>query len=266
MKKTELLKFIEDEVSQIVKTEKSKPAAKKSEPAKPKELKEEDFDEVMFKKINENKRIRKIIDKIIKENYDFAGEEKSFWDKKYYGDNLEKEENDLIEYEVPEWSLSALINGDYSALSDEEENKLNKFIKQVSSKHGNANFMLGDIENKDNLGFKHKNDIDNLGSDVYVLYIKPSKLNESKEQHKVYHNTFSAACSEVIDFAKEKGYEVDEDDWFNKVSVGSKKPSDGQTNRYSIELKKEGKLQKKMLHFQVYGMKGGKYELNAYIN
>lgn len=266
MKKTELLKFIENEVNQVVKTEKPKPATKKSEPQKPKELKEEDFDEVMFKKIDENKRIRKIIEKIIKENYDFPGEEKSFFDKKYYEDNLEKEENDLIEYEVPEWSLSALINGDYSGLSDEDENKLNNFTKQVSSEYGNANFILGDVEHKDNLGFKYKNDIDNLGGNVYVLYIKPSKLNESKEQHKIYHNTFSEACSEVIAFAKEKGYEVDENDWFNKVSVGSKKPSDGKTNRYSIELEKEGKPQKKMLHFQVYGMKSGKYELNAYIN
>jgi hypothetical protein len=188
MKKTELLKFIEDEVNQIVKSEKSKPAAKKTEPAKPKELKEEDFDEVMFKRVNESKNIRKIISKIMKENYDFAGEEKAFWDKKYYEDDLEKEKNNL------------------------------------------------------------------------------TKLNKSKRQYKIYNNSFSEACSEAIDFAKEKGYEVDEDDWFNKVSVGSKRPSEGNTNRYSIELKKDGKSQKKMLHFQVYGMKSGKYELNAYIN
>lgn len=173
MKKTELLKFIEDEVNQIVKSEKSKPATKKTEPAKPKELKEEDFDEVMFKRVNESKNIRKIISKIMKENYDFVGEE--------------------------------------------EKNNL-------------------------------------------------TKLNKSKGQYKIYNNSFSEVCSEAIDFAKEKGYEVDEDDWFNKVSVGPKKPSEGDTNRYSIELKKDGKSQKKMLHFQVYGMKSGKYELNAYIN
>lgn len=54
MKKSDLLKFIEDEVNQVVKSEKSKPAPKKPAPAKPKELKEEDFDEVMFKKVNES--------------------------------------------------------------------------------------------------------------------------------------------------------------------------------------------------------------------
>lgn len=55
MKKSELLKFIEDEVNQVVKSEKSKPVPKKQAPEKPKELKEEDFDEVMFKKVNESK-------------------------------------------------------------------------------------------------------------------------------------------------------------------------------------------------------------------
>ena len=40
---------------------------------------------------------------------------------------------------------------------------------------------------------------------------------------------------------------------------------EGKTNRFSIELSKDGKVQKKHLHIQVYGMKS-KYELNAYIS
>lgn len=187
MKKSDIFKFIEDEVSQIVKTEKSKPTPKRIVPKKqkPKELKEEDFDEIMFTSVNEGNSIIEIIRKIIKENYDFAAEETSFWDKKYYEDGLKKEK---------------------------------------------------------------------------------SNLTKSKEDYKPYHNSFSSACSEVIDFAKKRGYEVNEEDWFNKVSSGSKKPSEGKTNRYSIELNKESQPQKKMLHFQVYGMENGKYELNAYIN
>jgi hypothetical protein len=47
--------------------------------------------------------------------------------------------------------------------------------------------------------------------------------------------------------------------------MGPKKPSEGKTNSFSIELFKDGKEQKKMLHIQIYGMKN-KYELNAYIN
>ena len=89
-----------------------------------------------------------------------------------YQENQEIE-NDLIEFDVPEWSLSALINGDFSGLNDEDEVKILSFIKKVQNKYGNANFMLGDIENEDDLGFRRSNDIDNLGSNVYRLYIKP---------------------------------------------------------------------------------------------
>lgn len=93
----------------------------------------------------------------------------------------EEIENDLIEYDIPSWAISALINGDNSGLSDEDEVKLNKFTSEVVSANGNANFILGDIEGADNLGFRHSNDIDNLGSDVYRLYIKPNKERIPKE-------------------------------------------------------------------------------------
>jgi len=182
MKKSDLLKFIEDEVNQVVKTEKSKPEPKKPAPAKPKELKEEDFDEVMFKRISESKNIRKIVNGIIKENYPFAGEEARYWDKKYY----------------------------------EDEQKMKSGLK--------------------------------------------------KKEDKIYHDSFSSAVQEAINYAEKKGYKVDEDDWFTQVSVGPKKPSAGKTNRYSVKILKDGKEQKKMLHFQVYRMDSGKYELNVYIN
>jgi hypothetical protein len=46
--------------------------------------------------------------------------------------------------------------------------------------------------------------------------------------------------------------------------MGPRKPSEGKTNSFSIQLSKDGKLQRKQLHIQVYGMKNS-YELNAYI-
>jgi hypothetical protein len=46
--------------------------------------------------------------------------------------------------------------------------------------------------------------------------------------------------------------------------MGPKKPSEGKTNRFSIELSKDGKPSRKLLHIQVYGMRDT-YELNAYI-
>ena len=91
-------------------------------------------------------------------------------------------DSDLVEYDIPEWAVTALINGDYSGLEDNDEQKLNQFVERVVSQFGNANFMLGNIDGEDNLGFRPGNDIDNLGSNVYRLYIKPNdSINESKE-------------------------------------------------------------------------------------
>jgi len=90
-------------------------------------------------------------------------------------------DTDLNEYIVPDWAMSALINGDYSGLSDEDEQKLEMFIKEVITQNGNANFMLGDVDGKDDLGFKHSNDIDNLGSNAYRVYIKPDEDVEMTE-------------------------------------------------------------------------------------
>jgi hypothetical protein len=85
------------------------------------------------------------------------------------------DENDLIEFTVPEWAMSALINGDYSGLSDEDEAKIDEFVNDTVQEFGNANFMDGD----EDLGFCRSNDIDSLGSNCYKLLLKPSKMQES---------------------------------------------------------------------------------------
>lgn len=86
------------------------------------------------------------------------------------------------------------------------------------------------------------------------------------ESYEIYHPQFSSAVQHAMKQAEKRGYEVDEDEWFNKVSSGPKKPSEGKTNKYTIELSKGGKLQKKSLHMQVYNRGGSKpYELNMYI-
>ena len=96
--------------------------------------------------------------------------------------NQYKKENvsDLIDYTIPSWAISSLINGDDSGLNDEEIEKINNFTAKVVANHGNANFMLGDSEGDDNLGFCHFNDIDNLGDNCETLYIRPSKIMENK--------------------------------------------------------------------------------------
>lgn len=109
---------------------------------------------------------------LLKEAY--VDSDGNFQDKKMRDPNL-------IEFDVPEWALSSLINGDDSGLEDEDINKINNFVQGVVNDYGNAHFMMDDIEGEDNLGFKHSNDIDNLGSNVYRLYINPSK--EIKENN-----------------------------------------------------------------------------------
>ena len=82
--------------------------------------------------------------------------------------------------------------------------------------------------------------------------------------YKLYHNTFSGAVQEAIAVAKKKGFDIDEDDWHDKVATGPKKPSKDKTNSYSIKLMKKGKPVRQMLQIQVYNM-GAKYELNCYV-
>lgn len=112
-------------------------------------------------------------------------------------------------------------------------------------------------------------------SKMGLLAIKPGYneevVNEEVQQdlqeapnYKLYHNTFSGAVQEAIAVAKKKGFDVDEDDWSDKVATGPKKPSKDKTNSYSIKLMKKGKPVRQMLQIQVYNM-GAKYELNCYV-
>jgi len=94
---------------------------------------------------------------------------------------LSEGKEELIGYDVPNWAMSSLINGDDSGLEDEDIQKINDFVNSVVKAHGNANFLLGDIEGEDNLGFRPYNDIDNLGADVYRLYIRPDKETSFKD-------------------------------------------------------------------------------------
>ena len=62
-------------------------------------------------------------------------------------------------------------------------------------------------------------------------------------------------------------FEVDAEEWFQKVNMGPKKPSKGKTNSYSLGGYEypSGKPTRKRLHVQIYGMDSGKFELNMYV-
>ena len=76
----------------------------------------------------------------------------------------------------------------------------------------------------------------------------------------VYFETMSEALNEAFESTKFKGYEIiDENHFYEPVSYG-------QTNNITLELIKDGRLQRKCLQIQLYRMDSGKYELNYYIN
>lgn len=94
---------------------------------------------------------------------------------KTFKPKLNEVSDDLLEFTIPSWAMTTLINGDNSGNSDEDDQKIDAFVNNVVAKYGNAHFMANDMEGEDDLGFCHSNDIDNLGSNCYRLYLRPSK-------------------------------------------------------------------------------------------
>ena len=92
-----------------------------------------------------------------------------------------------------------------------------------------------------------------------------TEINE-KSDYQIYHKDFTSAVQHAMKQAEKRGYKVDMDDWWNKVSSGPRKPSAGKTNSYQINLlDKSGKpIRNKRLNMQVYNMDNKGYELNMY--
>ena len=115
---------------------------------------------------------------------------------------------------------------------------------------------------------KHKVRSLNIGKDVILsvrLFVSTNEsIKEAKSDYEVYHKSYTSAIQAAKEYAEKKGYEINDDDSFRQIGMGPKKPSEGKTNKFSIELSKDGKVQRKKLQIQVYGMKNS-YELNAYI-
>lgn len=89
-------------------------------------------------------------------------------------------------------------------------------------------------------------------------------IKESKNNYKIYHKSYTSAIDEVIRDCKSKGFYMNNEEVWNKISSGPKKPSDGVTNRFDFLLYDEnGKPAKQMVHFQITGLSNS-YELNMY--
>jgi hypothetical protein len=94
------------------------------------------------------------------------------------------------------------------------------------------------------------------------------EVNEDKSSsgYEIKHKTYSGAVQHAAEVAKKRGYEVDAEDWDNKIATGPRKPGKGKTNRFIIGLKKGGKDTPRTLHIQVYNADDAFYELNMYID
>jgi hypothetical protein len=132
------------------------------------------------------------------------------------------------------------------------------------------------VYNMDNQKYELNMYIEEVDQDAYVgksvaesimdkiNAVISGNVNE-KTDYEVYHKDYSGAVQTAIKQAEKRGFEVDMDDWHDKVATGPKKPSAGKTNSFSVNLMKDGKPSKKKLQMQVYNMDNQKYELNMYI-
>lgn len=88
---------------------------------------------------------------------------------------------------------------------------------------------------------------------------------EAKGDYEIYHKSYSSAVQAAEEYAIKNKYEVDSDKMFNDIGINTKRPREGETTRFMIDLFKDGKEQRKKLHAQVYGRDNG-FELNMYIS
>lgn len=81
----------------------------------------------------------------------------------------------------------------------------------------------------------------------------------------IFHNSYTSAIQAAEKAIESKGFKLDPEELAVKVGCGPSKPEEGKSNRFSFSIIKDGKLQKKMAHVQIYGLDSGKFELNLYV-
>ena len=88
--------------------------------------------------------------------------------------------------------------------------------------------------------------------------------------YQVRHQSYSSAVSCALNYYRNKGYDFNDDQVFNDIAT-HKRPGEGQTNRFSLEVLEGFKdvdthqyTLEEMLHIQIYN-DGTMYELNMYL-
>jgi len=175
---------------------------------------------------------------------------------------------DLIKEAKEEWvGLDTIKRGGYGSPTLRNGDKVRMVVDARKNKYYNGVINGNSIKWED--GAKSELSLSMQASnrgDLQVLRptSKSESIKETKSDLETYHKSYTSAINAAKEYAEKKGYEINDDDSFTKIGMGPRKPSEGKTNRFSIELSKDGKPSRKLLHIQVYGMKNG-YELNAYI-
>jgi hypothetical protein len=160
-------------------------------------------------------------------------------------------------------TLEKLAGAGIKFVSGLARNRVNRLKEYSEFKQGGPELAKKFEKAHKAMGVDAKIKIKTVGN----VSVNEEDITEAKSDYDLYHKDFSTAVQHAIKTAEKRGYQVDMDDWHNKVATGPRKPSEGKTNSYSITLMdKNGKTVKKALQMQVYN-KGGQnpYELNMYI-
>ena len=83
-----------------------------------------------------------------------------------------------------------------------------------------------------------------------------------------YHESYTSAINEAIEFALNDGYELNDEELAQDVGFDSVRPQNGKTTRLSLKLHTNKGLSSERLQVQVYnrGTETKTYELNCYIS
>lgn len=151
---------------------------------------------------------------------------------------------------------------------------LSKSTPKLNSFYGNIQVTAHITKILLNLNLLHQNlllgpidpeEIETLQSDILQSFLALTKTKLTEATYPVLHDTLHSAIQTALTSVRKDGYTVDPDEEFNKVTTAYKSLGIGKTDEFHLELTKNGKPQKKLLHIQIYRMDTGRYELNFYV-
>lgn len=111
---------------------------------------------------------------------------------------------------------------------------------------------------------KHVDINTHMDMNLFRKSLASNQKTLKEASYQILHSTIYSAFQTALAAAKKQGYEISDDEEFNKITT-ARKPDAGKHLDYHLELTKNGKPQKKLLHIQIYKMESGRFELNFYI-